>query len=193
MKIPTKDELALIDGRISKEEGEYLMSLASQVPLGGLITEIGSYRGKSTCYLATGLLLSNNTSAKVQAIDLWTLGGTHSIRYGTAETWLLFNQNIKLMELSNIVTPYISDSVKAASRHRRNIDLLFIDGCHNYKFVKADWIAWRKFVKPGSIIAFHDYDRKFPGVVRVVEEIVVPMLKLVDINKTGRLWSARIV
>jgi predicted O-methyltransferase YrrM len=36
------------------------------------------------------------------------------------------------------------------------IDLLFIDGGHKYEAVKADFLAYRSFVRDGGLIAFHD-------------------------------------
>lgn len=35
-------------------------------------------------------------------------------------------------------------------------DLAFIDGNHNYDLVKQDFLNYRKYVRPGGIIAFHD-------------------------------------
>jgi predicted O-methyltransferase YrrM len=36
------------------------------------------------------------------------------------------------------------------------LDLLFIDGDHNYDGVKQDFLLYRHLVRPGGIIAFHD-------------------------------------
>ncbi len=36
------------------------------------------------------------------------------------------------------------------------IDVLFIDGGHQFDEVKADWLAYKHMVRPGGIIAFHD-------------------------------------
>ena len=36
------------------------------------------------------------------------------------------------------------------------LDLLFIDGDHNYKNVLCDWLLYKNFVEKGGIIAFHD-------------------------------------
>jgi len=39
------------------------------------------------------------------------------------------------------------------------VDFLFIDGDHTYSGVKKDWDMYRKFLRPGSIVAFHDIYR----------------------------------
>jgi len=36
------------------------------------------------------------------------------------------------------------------------VDLLFIDGDHSYEGVKADYAHYRRFVRPGGLIVFHD-------------------------------------
>jgi len=35
-------------------------------------------------------------------------------------------------------------------------DVLFIDGDHHYEIVKQDFLNYRKYVKSGGIVAFHD-------------------------------------
>jgi len=190
MKIPTKEELAALSGRISVEEGEYLMSLASQIQLGGQVVEIGSYCGKSTCYIAAGLLLSNNTSAKLHAIDLWTKGGTKSSKYHTEETWETWKRYVNKFEFGGLVIPHMTTSMKAVSKRKKPIDMLFLDGSHKYQSIHEDWREWKKFLFPGSIIAFHDYAEKWPGVMKVIDEEVILKYKLSNINQTMRLWSA---
>lgn len=36
------------------------------------------------------------------------------------------------------------------------LDMLFIDGDHEYISVLTDWMIYKHFVKPGGLIAFHD-------------------------------------
>ena len=38
----------------------------------------------------------------------------------------------------------------------KKLDLLFIDGDHNYKSVLSDWLLYKEFVVKGGIIAFDD-------------------------------------
>ena len=47
----------------------------------------------------------------------------------------------------------------------KKVDFLFIDGDHTYDVVKADFLFYSKFVRPGGIVAFHDASlRNNPGV-----------------------------
>lgn len=56
-----------------------------------------------------------------------------------------------------------------------SLDFVFIDGNHSYSFVKEDVREWTKKVKPGGIVAGHDY-KVDPvndyGVIEAVNEYV---------------------
>jgi len=49
------------------------------------------------------------------------------------------------------------DSAEVAFDFHDKIDFLFIDGDHQYDSVHADILTWIGKVRPGGIIAFHDY------------------------------------
>jgi Methyltransferase domain len=51
-----------------------------------------------------------------------------------------------------------------ASLWNHPIDLLFIDGGHDYEEVKLNTLKWEGFVKKGGTILFHDIDYSPPGV-----------------------------
>jgi len=51
------------------------------------------------------------------------------------------------------------------------IDVLFIDGGHEYEEVKDDWDNFSPFVKKGGVVYFHDCDATSPGVVKLFEEL----------------------
>lgn len=56
-----------------------------------------------------------------------------------------------------------------------SIDFVFIDGNHEYEYVKEDIEEWSKIVKPGGIICGHDYkkdDGRKYGVIEAVNEYV---------------------
>ncbi len=51
------------------------------------------------------------------------------------------------------------------------IDFAFIDADHSYEGCANDIELWYDKIKPGGVIAGHDYNEKlFPGVVRAVDE-----------------------
>lgn len=42
----------------------------------------------------------------------------------------------------------------------RRVDLVFVDGDHSYRGAKGDILAWLPNIKPGGIMAVHDYGKR---------------------------------
>lgn len=74
-------------------------------------------------------------------------------------------------------------------------DVVFVDGDHSYRGAKGDILAWLPNIKPGGIIAVHDYNKKqvyqsgqiqgkamhplpWPGVDRAVRKFLCPYFKI---------------
>lgn len=50
-------------------------------------------------------------------------------------------------------------------------DFIYIDGCHDYEFVKKDIECWWQKLKIGGVMAGHDYSGMgYPGVRKAVDE-----------------------
>ena len=64
-------------------------------------------------------------------------------------------------------------SEKAVSLIPNNLDFVYIDGNHNYEFVKKDIVLYYKKLRKGGILAGHDFDYTFPGVIKAVSEFCV--------------------
>lgn len=63
------------------------------------------------------------------------------------------------------------DSCIAASHTpAASLDFVFLDADHSYVAMVADLWAWRPKVRPGGLLCGHDYEPRFPGVVRAVDE-----------------------
>lgn len=164
--------LAALEGLISPEVGMALASLAARVPAGLPIVELGSYRGKSTAYLAAGSFAVSD--APVFAVDPWDTPGNITGRFGFADpaTLLAFHAQLASVDLLRFVTPLRGFSTDVAKHWLRPIGLLYIDGSHTLADVLADVKAWGKFIPAGGVIAFDDYrtDRN-PGVATVVDAL----------------------
>ena len=81
----------------------------------------------------------------------------------------------------------IADSVDAAAQiPDGTLDFVFIDADHSYESVLRDIAAWRSKVRVKGWFGGHDYNKKFPGVVRAVDSVfgrkVIPL--------PGSIWSA---
>ncbi|CAG0996607.1 hypothetical protein ARNL5_03687 [Anaerolineae bacterium] len=50
------------------------------------------------------------------------------------------------------------------------VDLVYIDGDHEYEGVRSDFLNVLTRLKPGGLVIFDDYYEDFPGVMRLVDE-----------------------
>lgn len=71
---------------------------------------------------------------------------------------------------------YRETSMKAVTDIKDNsLDFVFIDGNHEFSFVYEDIVEWTKKVKPGGIVAGHDYKvdpvNKY-GVIEAVQKYI---------------------
>jgi hypothetical protein len=51
------------------------------------------------------------------------------------------------------------------------VDLVFVDGCHHYEFVRKDSDNAIKMLSEDGIVIWHDYARHAPGVVKALNEL----------------------
>src|SRR5690606_20084377 len=140
------DHLHDLEGWLWRREGARLAYLASRVPAGQVIVEIGSYRGKSTAYLAHGSKAGNNV--EVHAVDLWDLGGQLAANndvhgYDAVETFETFDAQLRRAGVRSMVVAHKSDSVEAGLNWSGPpVGLLFIDGLHEREQIAREVDAW---------------------------------------------------
>jgi len=119
------------------------------------IVEIGSYRGKSCVILALG---AEDVNGRVTAIDPhMNLGSLDNTLYGQGDADE-FYAAIARHNVAHRVTKLKMTSAEALSKwNNAEIDLLWIDGDHSYDGIRFDLEKWSPFVRPGGIIAAHDF------------------------------------
>lgn len=78
-------------------------------------------------------------------------------------------------------------SQKAASVVPTGLDFVFIDGCHAAKWVAQDIRIWSALVKPGGLVAGHDYS--IAGVRKAVDALSVKVEHGDD--DTWWFWKAK--
>jgi MMP 1-O-methyltransferase len=159
-----------LPGWLTAEEGETLYRLAKACTGRGVIVEIGSWRGKSTTCLGLGSKAGNGVP--VFAVD------PHS-----EHTFGDFSRNMEDAGLTDLVTPVPGRSQELAEGFDEPIELLFIDGAHQYELVNEDFDRWVPKVVEGGVVAMHD-TTWFPGPKRVADE---------RIFKSDRFKDARYV
>lgn len=165
---------AELTGLVSAPEGDALAELAATVDPTDTVVEIGSYTGKSTCFLAGA------TDADVYAIDLWDLKLPSEKKKRNKNKYKIGFNSIRARETFDARTQSLENviGVRAESQEiakvwTREIGLLFIDGAHDIKSVTADYEGFARFIVPGGYLAMHDAT---PGskVDKVIEQIVIP-------------------
>ena len=139
--------------------------------------EIGSARGKSTCYI--GLALKENGRGKLYAIDPHQT--TNWNDRSSVDTLGLISQNLRDVGVHEQVEIVRKASDQAAQNWSTKIDILFIDGDHSYEGVKRDWDLFAPHVREFGIVIFHDtmwdlrpnpqWSRSDMGVPRFVDHL----------------------
>ena len=183
-----------IDGWLTELEGAALYHAAMYGPGEGTIVEIGSFKGKSTVWLASASKKAGREL--VYAIDTHLGSPEHRIGEELAShmppegtTEFVFRENIKQAGVEDWVVPFVMSSDDVLKLWRDPIRLLFIDAEHAYAAVRNDFLGWQQHVVVGGLVAFHDVDRwddsatVLDGPTKVVYE---------DVAQTG-LYSAPLI
>lgn len=133
-----------VPGWEAEEEQFALLEMAKQIPDDGQILEIGGEFGMSASIFCRGA----KPSVSITTIDLFP---------DRPEGNLL---DIHLANLAEAGYGERTTAIRANSNEYEweggPLDLLFIDGAHEYEAVKADIRQFVKFVKVGGVVAFHD-------------------------------------
>ena len=162
-----------------------LIWLAYQAYNATSICEVGSWRGRSTRALA------DNTKGTVVAIDTWE-GSANELQQDVIlqdknPDWLL-NEFLENMKDKTNLRFYRMHSQEAALIFpHEEFDFVFLDGSHEYKDIKNDIIMYKPLVKPGGILAGHDYRQPWDGVIQAVDELLPTATNPVD-----DIWSIRV-
>jgi predicted O-methyltransferase YrrM len=138
-----KPLIADIPGWLTDEEGEALYELARSCRGDGVIVEIGSWKGKSTVCLGLG-------SQAGRSVPIYAIDPHADYRFGD------FKQNVERAGIAELVRPIASLSQPAADGFDEPIELLFVDGSHEYDLVLEDFEKWVPKVVDGGWVAFHD-------------------------------------
>ena len=155
-----------VEGWLSEAQGRALFDAAAAVTGAGVIVEIGSWKGRSTTWLASGARLAGQ---RVYAVDPHRGARENP----AAETLNEFLDNLACNGLADVVEPMVMTSEEAAASIGRPIELLFIDGDHSYDGVRRDAELWLPRLMEGGIVMFHDVaTAAYSGPRRIVRRMV---------------------
>lgn len=138
-----------IDGWLSDAQGRALYRAAAATTGRGVIVEIGSWKGRSTVWLAAG---ARRAGRRVYAID----PHCGSREDPDANTLQEFMANIRRAGVADVVEPLVMTSADAADRIRDDVELLFIDGDHSLEGAERDAQLWLPRLVPGGVLMMHD-------------------------------------
>jgi hypothetical protein len=153
-----------VEGWLTEAETEALFRLASRVRGDGVIVEIGSWKGKSTICLAEGARAGSiDRPVKIYAVDPHFGAPEQREKYGgRVDTFAEFLLNIEQSGNRDVVVPLKKTSAEASGLVNEPIELLFIDGAHEYEMVLKDFRIWSPRLLANGMIAFHDSKKRGP-------------------------------
>lgn len=115
--------------------------------------EIGSFAGQST-----DIFIKTNSFKTLYCIDCWINGYDNADQSSKENQQAqknfdqLFKNESRIVKIkdysNNVVNKFLDES----------IDFIYIDGNHQYEFVKQDLENYFPKIKKGGIISGHDYD-----------------------------------
>jgi len=144
--------------------------MVEKFPSGSKFVEIGSWKGKSSAYMAVEIANSYK-NIEFSCVDTWEGSIEHQDRNDLDSLYNTFIENMKPLE--KYYSSLRMASLDAVNRFEDDsLDFVFIDASHEYEDVKNDIIHWMPKLKETGIIGGDDYgNRYFPGVKKAVEEI----------------------
>lgn len=139
---------------------------------GAVFVEVGSWKGRSAAFLATEIHNSGK-DIRLHCVDTWE--GTpdeneHQTDPDVVAGELLDRFKENVAPVAHVISIVRKPSIEAATLYLDDsLDFVFIDAGHTFADVDADIKAWLPKVRPGGMIAGHDFDWSH-GVQRAVAE-----------------------
>ncbi|MEM7339554.1 MAG: class I SAM-dependent methyltransferase [Actinomycetota bacterium] len=148
------------------DEGIALSTAAAAAdPALGPFLEVGSYCGKSACYLGpvarrAGTVLycvdHHRGSEENQPGWEWHEPDLVDPVVGRMDTLPFFRRTVHAAGLEGVAVAVVGDSPVVAATWATPLSFLFIDGGHGREPARLDFEGWTPQVAPGGILAIHD-------------------------------------
>lgn len=159
--------------------------MVERFPSGSRFVEVGAWMGKSAAYLGVEIANSgknitldvvdhfkgseheqDSAHAVAKKVDVWKL-----CRNNLRPLWMTQHNTDPGHRNGNIVKIVKKPSRSAAATYEdASLDFVFIDAGHTYNEVRDDIRRWLPKVRPGGVLAGHDYTSNWPGVVEAVKD-----------------------
>ena len=162
-----------IKGFLDLNEGIALYEEVKRVSENTFCVEIGSYCGKSTCFIGQAckenksklITIDHHKGSEEQQLgELYFDAEVYDEKLGRVNTLPLLEKNLAKFDLEDVVKPLVMDSISASKIVENNADLIFIDGSHTFESAESDYKLWKNKIKKGGTLAIHDiYDSEDEG------------------------------
>lgn len=167
-----------IGGWMSERE---LLWLATQARNHPYIVEFGSLYGRSARAMADNL----PKEGRIWCVDPWAGDLYTQDGYPAISTYCMpnFIENMRDHIDAGRCHPIREFSYRFSLPHK--VDMVFIDGDHDYKTVVKDIKKALELLELGGLICGHDYsEHSWPGVKQAVDEWIG------EVSLEGTIWSA---
>lgn len=144
--------------------------MVNKFPSGSRFVEIGSWVGRSACYLGVEIVNSGK-DIKLDCVDTW-LGAPELMEEDVIKNGTLYSDFIRNIEpLKDIIKPIRLTSTQASHLYEdESIDFAFIDADHTKEGFTADLDCWYPKIKKGGVLAGHDWD--YPVIKARLQEVL---------------------
>jgi len=136
-----------IEGWLTEDQARALYRAARSLPPGATVVEIGSHQGRSTTVLAAGL----PPRGRLVTVDPFDADW----RYGGPATQQLLLAHLDAAGVRDRVEVLTTTSRAARAAYHGPVDLLYVDGKHDYWTVRDD-LRWAARVPDGGVVLVHD-------------------------------------
>jgi predicted O-methyltransferase YrrM len=125
---------------------------------GDIAIELGTFLGKSTCYLAQRLKESGK-KAKIYACDIFDGSIAPFIPKEYMKNFYdEFIENLKKQKVDDLVITFKEDSLNFVKNFEDNsVSFIYIDDDHREPHVSEEISSWYPKLKPDGIMAGHDF------------------------------------
>ena len=156
---------------------------------GDIFLELGSWLGKSTCYMAERIRDSKK-NVTFHAVDNFLGEDMASLdeellKHTEISIYDIFVKNMKNAGIYQLITDHKLNTHEAAGLFEdETLKFVFIDANHEYEFVKRDIELYYPKVKSGGTIAGHDTQSE--GVKKAIDEFFAKQSE--DISYYKNSW-----
>lgn len=174
---------------------EFYWELGKAMRPHSIVVEVGCFQGGSVIALATSLVYHKIENVTIVAYDIWP-GWERGYPPGVTNTQKIFDDNMKKFGFDHMVrsVKIPRDRLDTATLHgwpNESVDVVYIDDGHHFDDVMHDLTTWYRVVKPGGVLAGHDWDAIYHGgVVKAVKAFCkASRCTIAPWKDSGRRWA----